>query len=594
MKRVLVLFSAVLLSLLLLAVTAAGLILALVDPNDYKEDISAVVYASTGRRLILQGDLALTLLPLPEIKTGAFQIRDHPDFGAEPFLAARSASLRLSLRPLLGGRLEAQEILLDGLRLKLAVSATGRKNWAEDGNGPESSADVKELKETPARETSLNLAARSLRLSDAEAVYRNLAEGSSLRLTLDSLELEHAALGADMPFNMLGKLEDAHSALQTSFALRGEARLEADGTASARLESLKLKAAEAGAEADLAGKLSFAPENLRAELSGKVGETSLKARADLTLPGSLNPGLGIRGELALGSLDLDALSAAVSRLTPKAPVREGGAQAPSSAPPAAAVKLPPLLRSLDADLDFSANTLLAAGLPLTMVSVQVKAQAGQARIPYSLKLFQGTISGAATADLRPETPLWGLEGQIRDLAAGDLLAALHGKRTLSGLLSGQLSIQGKGLSRAAALASLSGKGEAGIINGEARGLSLIPPGLPGLEPLPLDFPLEKLFLSVALNRGLAEIKEAVLLSPLLTARGSGTANLARGTLDLALRFRLAGDALEIPLLVGGTFEQPGYALDLARMGQNTARTILDSPEETGKILRGLKGLAPRK
>ncbi|MDR2075499.1 MAG: AsmA family protein [Desulfovibrio sp.] len=584
MKRALVLFGAGLVTLILLLAAAAGVFLAVVNPNDYREEISAAVSAATGRRVVLQGNLSLALFPRPELRTGPFQIQDLPDFGAEPFLSAQGASLRLALGPLLRGRVEAQEILLDGLRLKLALTATGRKNWESGQNGTQ---DAEELREEGEAKQSLNLLVQTLRLSAGEVVYRNLAEGTSLRLEVNALELRDVAPDTDMSLEARGGMEDSGTGLRASFSLRGSLRLGADRTASGKVENLSLKLGDNGPQAGLGGSFALARERLRLELTGKVEGASVQGQADLDLPGSRGPGLGIRGNLSLGSLDLDAL--VLSCLGPKGPVRENTAGGREDPAPLAADKkgLPPALRFLDADLRLSANTLLAARLPLTLVSVQVKAKGGQVEIPYSLKLFQGTISGVATADLRPAVPGLGLEGEAHNLAAGDLLAAVSGKRSLSGLLSGSLSLRGQGLEARSILSSLSGKAQARILEGEVQGFTLIPPGLPGIDALPVNFPLKNLALTLVLNRGLAEVRQAEMLSPLISARGSGTANVATGVLNLLLRFRLADKSPEIPLRVEGTFARPTYGVDLAEMGKNAARAVLETPGETVKTLRDL-------
>jgi AsmA protein len=215
-------------------------------------------------------------------------------------------------------------------------------------------------------------------------------------------------------------------------------------------------------------------------------------------------------------------------------------------------------------------------------------------IPYSLKVCRGTVSGVATADLRPPAPLLGVDGEIRELSVGDLLETVSGRRSLSGSLSGKLSFRSRSLDPAILLSSLSGKGEVRISGGEVQGFTLIPADLPGVGSLPVNYPLESLSLAFVLNRGQAEIRESSLLSPLLTATGKGTANLVSGALDLALRFRPAGAGPEIPLRVGGTFARPRYGLDLAKMGEDAARTVLEAPEDAARALRGLQKILPGK
>ncbi|MDR2161079.1 MAG: AsmA family protein [Desulfovibrio sp.] len=615
MKRKLLLVLAGILTLALIALAALGVLLAVVNPNDYKKDISAAVFKATGRQLILQGDLSVAFFPWLGLNTGAFQILDPPVFGAEPLLAARSASLRLALAPLLRGKVEIQEILLEGLRLKLAETAAGHKNW-EPGQGESSPSapekDVTPLQEgaPPKAESSLALHIEAVRLTDGEVVYRNLARGDSLRLGLKSMEVFNVGLNEDMILTVQGEVEDVNAGLKTAFDLRGTVRAGADGSAGAVVDALTATASrgDVSLRASLAGDASFSSGSLCAAFTGKLEETTLKGRLELSLPDSRRPGLGISGELTVGSLDVDALLAKAARLAPEPRAPEGAA-APGRDTAAATPRrqdkkeqeLPAALRALDADLRLSANTLVIAGMPLTTLAVQVTSDKGQARIPYSLKLFKGSISGVAEADLRPPLPNLSLRNDIKDLEAGDLLAAATGKRTLSGRLAGAQALSARGLDPGALKSSLSGTAEIRLHKGEVQGFSLVPEDFQqlGLAPLPVNLPLERLVLLLSLKQGLAEVKQGLLESPLLTAEMSGTANLVSEVLALKVRLRLGGAPPDIPLLVGGTFSNPACGVDMAAFLQNSVSDLLNSPEKAaktlnkgGSLLRDVKKLLP--
>ena len=117
-----------LVALLVLALVAVWLF---VDPNDYKDRISAAVKQSTGRSLSLPGELKLSVFPWIKLQTGEAALGNPAGFGDEPFLTLKRASLSVKLMPLLKKQLEVGRIEIDGLDLKLRQNAAGKGNWEE-------------------------------------------------------------------------------------------------------------------------------------------------------------------------------------------------------------------------------------------------------------------------------------------------------------------------------------------------------------------------------------------------------------------------------------------------------------------------------
>ncbi|HWY95420.1 MAG TPA: AsmA family protein, partial [Steroidobacteraceae bacterium] len=87
----------------------------LVNPNDYKGRIAAAVKESTGRDLVLKGDIKLSVFPWIALELGPASLGNPPGFGEEPFLAFNRAAVRVKLFPLLAKRLEMDRVELDGL-----------------------------------------------------------------------------------------------------------------------------------------------------------------------------------------------------------------------------------------------------------------------------------------------------------------------------------------------------------------------------------------------------------------------------------------------------------------------------------------------
>ena len=121
-------FLVLLLAIPVIAVIALQFFL---DPNDYKDEISAWVMEQTGRRLTLEGELRLSFFPWLGLEIHQAHLAQPTGFGEEPFLRVQMAQARLDLRTLLQGHLELGEVLGTGWSLHLIRAPDGRTNWAE-------------------------------------------------------------------------------------------------------------------------------------------------------------------------------------------------------------------------------------------------------------------------------------------------------------------------------------------------------------------------------------------------------------------------------------------------------------------------------
>lgn len=118
-------------ALIALLVVVILAVVIFVDPNDYRDDIAAIVERETGRTLTLSGDLKLSVFPWLALETGAATLSDAPGFGDEPFVSIERARLSARLWPLLRGRLEIGKLELHGARIRVITDERGRDNWAD-------------------------------------------------------------------------------------------------------------------------------------------------------------------------------------------------------------------------------------------------------------------------------------------------------------------------------------------------------------------------------------------------------------------------------------------------------------------------------
>jgi len=127
MKKIVLWVGGIFAALLLSVSALAAYVVFVLDPNDYKDELTAVVKDKTDMDLLLTGDLAWQLYPSVGIRLGETTFSD-PD-QAEPLLAVESASVSVELMPLLAGQVNIDEVLLDGARIRFVQLADGKTNW---------------------------------------------------------------------------------------------------------------------------------------------------------------------------------------------------------------------------------------------------------------------------------------------------------------------------------------------------------------------------------------------------------------------------------------------------------------------------------
>lgn len=184
----------IVLVLLVALVVAAPFI---IDPNDYRDEISTVVERQTGRELTIEGEIGLSVFPWLGLELGAVQLGNAKGFGPEPFARIEEADIRVKLLPLLRREVEMDTVSLRGLRLNLARQADGTTNWADLAAGKPAEAAPEEGPGTDGR-AAAGLALGGLRVRDARVVWDDRMAGQ--RYAVENLELTSGAVQLGEPF----------------------------------------------------------------------------------------------------------------------------------------------------------------------------------------------------------------------------------------------------------------------------------------------------------------------------------------------------------------------------------------------------------
>lgn len=323
MKRFLVIISSLLLLLMLTVVVLPFL----VDLNNYRDSIAAAVKGVTGRELVIDGRIELTVFPWVGIKTGRVAFGNAPGFGPAPMVKAEALQVRVKLTPLFDKRLEADRIVARGLELDLGRDGQGRTNWddliqgsADRGEGPNPTTPPAPAS-GPAAMGGLLIS--GLSIAEADVRWRDQTSGEQVHLQKLTLETGQLVPGQpiDLSFNTLYQARD----LQGQVAFEG--RLKSDpAMKKLALEGPRLTATVKGAGYPADGLDMEVKGDLQLDLAaGTVSWPAFRLaglKNGVHVAGSLN-GREIHGgqpswnsELRIEPLDVRALLTALGRPLP--------------------------------------------------------------------------------------------------------------------------------------------------------------------------------------------------------------------------------------------------------------------------------------
>jgi AsmA protein len=148
------------------------------DPSDFRDDIAEAVKKSTGRDLVIDGDVSLQVFPWLAVEVGHAALGNAPGFGDEAFAEFDRAQLSVRLMPLLLRReVTVGTAVLDALRLNLAVDSNGRSNW--DDLVPEEDGEVAPAEQADGKGLDIS----GVDINDAAITYVDRANGDTYTLS---------------------------------------------------------------------------------------------------------------------------------------------------------------------------------------------------------------------------------------------------------------------------------------------------------------------------------------------------------------------------------------------------------------------------
>lgn len=201
----------------LILIVVAGLIALpfVVDPNDYKDEISTQVEKVTGRNLTLQGDIGLSVFPWIALELGPLSLSNAEGFKSDSFAKVEAAEIRIKLMPLLKKQLEMDTVVLDGLVLNLETDKNGKTNWEDltksaEEDLTESKPEEDKAKSGPALS---GVSIAGVQLSNANILWSDASKGESYQLRNLNLNTDPLVPGepttVEMAFDLISAKPEA-------------------------------------------------------------------------------------------------------------------------------------------------------------------------------------------------------------------------------------------------------------------------------------------------------------------------------------------------------------------------------------------------
>jgi AsmA protein len=599
---------------IIVIVAILGIFIATFDANQYKQDLSDLVYEETGRDLQFYSDVGLTFFPTLGMELGALSLSNAQGFGSEPMLKVNKVSISVDVASIIAFNPEIDELILDGLEINIHKNKNGVTNW-DDLVRPEKT-ELSNSTQSGSSDEQMTLSGAFGGLNITNARLSWVDEQAGEEYKVESLNIKTSRITAEAPFDLEVEVELA-VALESGGELTANVDIETQvqyvlDAAQVNMSGLVLNVAAAGEplprgkmQASVASEVVvFKPQQHSVALKGLVLTVD-----DNQLTGEINisdyrqPAVSFN--LATGSLDMDVL---LDVLTDQAgSATSGSSSGETQGEQDIQISLPmALLRTIGIEGELSMKQLKVQNLLLNDIDVSISAANGIVNLdPITMNLYDGSFSGLVRLDARSDLPKYQVNQKIQSVQLEKLLADFLGEDRISGVLDADAVITTHGEWLSELKKNSNGKVKLAAKDGALNGFNLrysIDKAkaqfkgqvLPPKEVQKTDF--SSLELSGTISNGVINSKDLNLQAPIMRVGGEGQASLIDNTVDYLVRAKLVGtiagqdggDAddltgLTIPVRIYGSFADPKVDVQLEEMLKGQVAEKVAQLKETKRL-----------
>ena len=185
----------IVIGLLIVVVLLVGAILALpflIDLNKYQDQYKPLIEDALNRKVQVQ-DIRLTLWPRIGARVAGFVVLDDPAFGASPFTSLTSLDVGVKLLPLLGGKVEVEDITLRNPVITVIKNKNGVLNVSTIGRTGVELPKAPSRAPVPSTEGPLKilalLAVNRVSITGGTLTYRDLSAAKPTEYSMQNMEI---------------------------------------------------------------------------------------------------------------------------------------------------------------------------------------------------------------------------------------------------------------------------------------------------------------------------------------------------------------------------------------------------------------------
>lgn len=204
----------------LILLMGLGVVIALDNPEYYREQIKTTAETETGFEIEINGELNWRYWPPIAISIEDVDIR--PVGSDTPLATLKSAAVDLKLLPLIfgGGDIAINGLNIDGLTLNAIIDKQGRGNW-EVGEQEADTADSSDTGSEGGSQESLDLDIGAMSITNAAVSYIDESTGEHYEIVLESLTSGAVSYSEPTPMSFDLALEDKISGLTSKISGNG-------------------------------------------------------------------------------------------------------------------------------------------------------------------------------------------------------------------------------------------------------------------------------------------------------------------------------------------------------------------------------------
>ena len=613
--------------LIVILIIVVGIVLPkVIDPNDYKEEISAAILKQTGQELSIDGEIKWSVFPSVGLELSDVNVGKQDGPGGLPILKIGEAGVTVKLMPLFNRKIEVGEVNLADVSIStgfnpddLTASQTNRPAGGSDtfvvvgieiSNANLTVDNVKNITDLEGLKASNIELGKPFNLKgsfsvkmpgqglsgdvDFSGLFRSATSGK--RFQMDGLELlfrgNKGAAGDSAPLNI-------------TMNTNANVNLAED---TARLSQLVLKLNGLSLNGDLnltsisndpqfSGQLRLAEFNPKAymqALGKQVPQTRdqnalTRLQAEMRISGSLN------------SVNMQSLTARLDKSTIRGNLKIDDFDQPQldfdlqvdqlnlddymSGPGKSDLSVE-VFRGIRGGGGLRISTLVVAGLTATNANLTMAGDGSSVRLsPINARFYGGQHEGDVRIDASGARPIMTASHGLTGVQTGRLLEDLTGSARLQGVGDIFLQIRTDISNSRSVFQSLSGDIGMSVLDGEIVGLDVVDTigavtaalgqqaevvaeSRQGQNTKFSEFTITGVF-----DHGILTSNDLLMQSPSLRATGEGTFNLAEESINYLLNTVLLGDLEEsglarlsgvpIPVKLTGNLYEPDINVDIA-------------------------------